>query len=75
MKRIIDGLLYDTEKSTLIFTDTDSRRNYYVTKGGKFFVAYRTGEIAVKSEDSIKELLGMYDYDKYVEIFGEPTEA
>ena len=75
MKKVINGLLYNTDTSTLIYEDGNKRRKYYMTKSGKFFVVYRTGEFAVKSEDEIKDLLGTYDYDKYVELFGEPEEA
>lgn len=75
MKRVINGLLYDTDISTLIYEDMDKRRRYFMTPNRHFFVVYRTGEFAIKSEDSIKELLGMHDYDKYVEIFNKPEEA
>lgn len=75
MKRVIEGLLYDTDTATLIFTDDNSRRRYYMTPNKRFFVFYITGEMSVKTEDDIKELLGTQNYDKYVEIFGEPQEA
>jgi hypothetical protein len=75
MKRVINGKVYDTEKSDIIYIDPNKRRTYYMTKNGAFFVVYKTGELAVKTEEEIRELLGMYDYDKYVEIFGEPEEA
>lgn len=75
MKRVINGKVYDTEKSEIIYIDPNKRRTYYMTKNHAFFVVYKTGELAVKTEEEIRELLGMYDYDKYVEIFGEPEEA
>jgi len=75
MKRVIDGLLYDEDMSTLIFEDRDKRRKYYETAGKRFFVVYRTGEFAIKTEDSMKQILGMYDYDMYVKVFGKPQEA
>lgn len=75
MKKVINGKVYDTEKSEVIYIDSNKRRTYYITKKRAFFVLYKTGEIAVKTEDEIRELLGTYDYDKYVEIFGEPEEA
>lgn len=75
MKKVINGKVYDTEKSEVIYIDPNKRRTYYMTKKRAFFVLYKTGEIAVKTEDEIRELLGTYDYDKYVEIFGEPEEA
>ena len=75
MKKVIDGLLYDTDISTLIYLDENSRRRYFMTPHRRFFVVYITGEMATKTEADMRKLLGMYDYDKYVEIFGEPEEA
>ncbi len=75
MKAIIKGLLYDTDNSELVFNDKNHNRLYYKTKNGRYFCKYRTGAIAEKSEDSIKELLGMYDYEKYLELFDAPEEA
>ena len=74
-RRIIKGVLYDTETSTLIYFDEDKRRSYYVTPKNKYFVVFATGEIQVKTTDSIKELLGERDIDKYIELFGKPEEA
>lgn len=75
MKKIINGLLYDTEKATLIFTSTDKRRQYYRTKNGNFFVVYRTGEFAIKREEDMREFLGENAPDKYIEIFGNVKEG
>ena len=75
MKKVINGLLYDTDKSELIYTDLDKRRQYYMTKGRRFFVVYKTGEMATKTEEQMRILLGTYDYDAYVRVFGEPEEA
>lgn len=75
MKRIINGLLYDTEDSTLIYVDEMNNRKLYQTKNGNFFTLYPTGEIQPKTEEATKEYLGRYDADKYIEIFGEVDEA
>lgn len=75
MKRVIDNLLYDTEVSTLIYTEKDTNRRLYQTLNGNFFTLYSTGEIQPKSLEATKEYLGKYDVDKYIEIFGEPEEA
>jgi len=75
MKKLINGLLYDTEKSELLYQDNDMRRSYYMTKKKRYFILYRTGEIGPISEQRIMDILIMYDYDKYVELFGNPEEA
>lgn len=75
MRRIIGNVLYDTEQSTLIYTDEDNRRRWYMTNNGRFFIAYLTGEISVTSEDTVKLLLGEKDIDKYIELFGLPEEG
>ena len=75
MKRIIDGLLYDTDDSVLIYEDVDKRRKYYQTANKRFFILYKTGEIYAATEEHVKAVLGERDIDKYIEIFGEPEEA
>lgn len=75
MQRIIDGKLYDTDKAEIIFQDRINNRRWYKTANGNYFVFYGTGEIAVKTEESVKEYLGANDVEKYVELFGEPEEA
>jgi regulator of protease activity HflC (stomatin/prohibitin superfamily) len=77
MRRIIDGLLYDTDTAEIIYEDNTNNRHrvYYKTTNGRFFVVYQTGELAPKTETQIKELLGTYDVDKYIELFNEPKEA
>ena len=75
MKRIIEGLLYDTDDSLLIYEDIDKRRKYYKTANGRFFILYKTGEILTATEEHVKAVLGERDIDKYIEIFGQPEEA
>lgn len=75
MKKIIKGLLYDTEDSELIYIDEDKRRMLYMTKNKHFFTLYNNGEIVPKSVEDTKEYLGSVDVEKYIEIFGEPEEA
>ena len=76
-KKIIDGLLYDTEKATLIWQDDKSRqrRLYFKTDNGHYFCLYGTSKINPMSEDSIKELLGEKAVDVYLELFPTPEEA
>ena len=75
MKRVVDGLLYDTDSSELIYTDEDKHRKLFKTENGNFFMLFITGEIQPKSEESTKDYLGKYDVNKYIEIFGEPEKA
>lgn len=75
MKRVIEGLLYDTEISELVFVEDATNRKIYKTPNGNFFTLYPTGEIQPKSLAATKDYLGRYDVDKYIELFGEPQEA
>lgn len=75
MQRVIDGLLFDTETAELLYVEEDKNRRLYKTPHGHFFTLYPTGEIREKSEQATKEYLGLYDVEKYIEVFGEPKEA
>ena len=75
MKRIVDGKLYNTDTADLIYTDYSSKRRYYKTQKGAFFVLYATGEIQPRTEDSMRDFLGSVDIEKYIEVFGEVEEA
>jgi hypothetical protein len=72
---MLDGLMYDTDKSRMIYQDRDKRRTYYATKKGRYFIVYATGEFDTISEDRVRDILIEYDYDMYVELFGTPEEA
>lgn len=75
MQRIIDNVLYDTEVSECIFCDEEYRRRWFMTSNNRFFIVYATGEMVVTTEEAVKEVLGRYDIQKYIEIFGEPEEG
>lgn len=75
MKRIIDGYLYDTDNSVLLWTDETNNRRYYVTPNSRYFVVYPNGEITIVSMEYMKNILGKYDIARYIEIFGEPQEG
>lgn len=72
MKKIIKGLLYDTETAELIFEDALNNKALYVTPGGNYFMLYNNTDITPRSEESAKEYLGENDADKYIEIWGNP---
>lgn len=75
MQRVINGLLYDTETSTVIHIEEDTKRRLYQTPNNNFFMLYPTGEIVPKTEQSVRDYLGKYNVPKYIELFGEPEEA
>lgn len=75
MKAIINGYVYDTETAELIYVDTANNRRYYVTPNRRFFFVCFNGIIQCISEESVKKILGEHDYDKYVELFGEPRKG
>jgi len=77
MKKIINGLLYDTDKAELLWTERLFRkvRNYYRTEKKNYFCVYANKEIYPMTEDEFKEYLGEKDPDRYIELFGSPEEA
>lgn len=75
MRAIINGKLYDTEKSEIIFQKTGLE--IHMTEKRIFFVKEtKDGIEKIRGmeygENTVKELLGEKDVDKYIEIFGEP---
>ena len=75
MQRIIDNILYDTEVSDLLYTDVYARSRYYKTVNGRYFIVHINGEFEVTNEDAVKEILGKYDIQMYIQVFGEPEEG
>lgn len=71
MKKVINGLLYDTDKSELIYEEQDTHRQLYRTKKGRWFKVYQNGVITPITEDEAKAYLGEHDAELFVEIFGE----
>lgn len=72
MKKIVKGVLYDTDTSTQLYQEELTGRSLWKTQDGNFFMVYKNGEIVPKSEDSTKAYLGEKDVDLYIEIFGNP---
>ena len=75
MRKIVNGLVYDTEKSELIHTDFVKNRRLFRTKKGRFFMLYATGDITPKTDEAAMDYLAEHDVDKYMELFGEVEEA
>lgn len=76
MKEIINGKLYDTEKSERIchvgFTGYSIWRT---EKGTLFLVNDILFRISNTNQGVIKDILGKEDPEKYIELFGKPEEA
>lgn len=76
MKRIIDGILYDTGTAELLYHDKAKNTKYYRTPVQHlFFIYYSRGEFSPVDETFMKNFLGEYDIAKYIQIFGEPQEG
>lgn len=81
MKSIINGLLYDTQKSELLHRGSCFASQYllYITQNKRLFLVERnalTGEHIVKrTQEELREYLGEVDPDKYIELFGEVPDA
>ena len=74
MKQIINGLLYDTEKSNLLVTC--EYYSVWKTKNGRYFLT-NDSECVVKETDyyAIQDFLGKRYPDEYIKVFGEVQEA
>ena len=66
MKKIINGLLYNTQTSEIIYVDEMTNRKIFRTEKGNFFLFYPNGEIVPKTKEDIKEYLGLNDTEKYI---------
>lgn len=75
MKKIIDGLMYDTEAATEIYVDSKNSRKYYQTEKGNFFCFFSNGEIKPISEKSMRDFLGEVSVDTYIRVFEMPELA
>jgi hypothetical protein len=75
MKKVVNGKLYDTDKSQKLFTDPMTKRIIYRTEKGSYFILYPNKELVPKTEDEIKEYIGLHDADLYIRLFGEVEEA
>lgn len=75
MKKIVKGVLYDTETSELIYKDKDNRRTLYKSKKGSYWMLYKTGEIVPKTVEAVMDYLGEVDAEAYIREFGLPEEA
>ncbi len=75
MKKIIDGLMYDTKNATEIYFDDKNVRKYYQTEKGNFFCLFSNNEIRPISEKSMRDYLGEVSVDTYIKVFEMPEMA
>lgn len=76
MKEIIDGKLYNTDKSEKICNIGLSSHSIWRTAKGTLFLVNDTlMRISNTNQEVIKDLLGKENPEKYIELFGEPEEA
>lgn len=89
-KAVIDGKLYDTEKSEYMAV-FENNRILFKTANGNYFscaVQHSIGiteserilctdyfDIRPESIEGAKNAIGKYNVDKYIELFGEPELA
>lgn len=74
MKKIVNGLLYDTDKAEKIM---ECRSHIvYKTANGRLFITHDVlDQITCTDMDSIKTFIGENNADLYIELFGAVREA
>lgn len=76
MKAIINNLLYDTDKSTLLHHNDLTGVSIYLTKNKRLFITeYGDAQITNTNIDECKKYLGLVNPDKYIELCGQVEEA
>lgn len=74
MKKIVNGLLYDTDKSEKIM-EADLHSVYQALNGRLFVTHDILNEITCVDIDSIKMFIGEHNVDLYLKLFGNVQEA
>lgn len=84
MKAILNGRLYDTDKSDFVFGisipqdnfhDDVNEFNVYKTKNGNVFAVHKDAECLI-NDSMLKTILSRPDcVDIYIKVFGEVEEA
>ena len=80
MKKVIKNLLYDTDTAKLIISEVGSdgslvKRLYMTDNRAFFFLIIAADKIQPISEAECREWLGLFNYNAYVSVFGEPQKA
>ena len=74
MKKIVNGLLYDTDKAEKIM-EFASRRVYKTANGRLFMTHDVLDQITCTNMNLIKTFIGENNADLYIKLFGEVQEA
>lgn len=72
MKAIINGLLYDTTTSSVLYAMGNV--SMWKTANGNYFATSAEG-VEPMTEEAMKEFLGINDPDSYIKEFGEVESA
>lgn len=80
MKKVINNLLYDTDTAKLIVSEAAPdgsliKRLYVTDNRAFFFLMVKSDEIKPITEAECREWLGLFSYQAYVNVFGEPQKA
>lgn len=75
MRKIINNILYDTQTATLLYTNEETRRKLYKGVNGNYFMCYLNGKIVPYDVNLVKEYLGEYAVDVYLQEFPNVEEA
>lgn len=80
MKKVINNLLYDTDTAKVIVSEPGAdgsliKRLYMTDNRAFFFLMVASNEIKPISEAECREWLGLFNYQAYVNVFGEPQKA
>ena len=80
MKQIINGKLYDTDSAEYVITAKREQQyelieyDIYKTKNNRYF-AYNKVWQEIIDESKLKQSLGKFFVDLYIELFGEVEEG
>ncbi len=72
MKVIIEGKLYDTITSTMLYAEGET--SLFKTQNGSYFMVDHEGVHPVSASE-VKKYLGIRDTELYITEFGEVEEA
>jgi hypothetical protein len=76
MRQVINNLLYDTSKSTLVYKESDTKKQLWQINTTKsFFFSFADGHIEPITTQDAKNYLGLTDVQVYIQMFGEPQEG
>lgn len=76
MRQVINNLLYDTQKASVVYKEQDKSKTLWQMNNTKtFFFVFADGHIEPISKESAKEYLGLIDVSVYIQMFGEPQEG